>query len=63
MSGAAQAVALLVALAAADTSTLDDVRLCPDCESPETKCPACGHVHCDEDGCMSVECAMALVDD
>jgi hypothetical protein len=61
--GAAQAVGLLLAAIAPsnppDCTTLNDVRNCADCDGPVTRCPHCGHWHCDEPGCMPVECARA----
>ena len=68
--GAAQAVGLLLSvvsstqLSSRKPLSLDPVsKPCQDCEGPVTYCPACKHYHCDEDGCIPVECAQALEED
>ena len=59
-TGAAQALGALVAVLSATRTYPGEVRNCPDCEGPVTRCPACGHYHCDDPGCIPPECAQAL---
>jgi hypothetical protein len=58
--GAAQAVGLLLSVVSATRLYPDGMRNCSDCDGPLTFCPACKHYHCDEDGCMPVECQQKL---
>jgi hypothetical protein len=58
--GAAQAVGLLLSVASATRLYPEQVSYCRDCDGPITKCTACGRWHCDDDGCMPVDCARAL---